>query len=55
MRLKGEVILLTGGASGLGRAVVNRLIEEGAQVGVLDRSPAGLAQVAWLWPAPGFV
>ena len=31
-RLKGEVVLITGGASGLGRAVVDRFVEEGAQV-----------------------
>jgi len=42
-RLEGEVALVTGGASGLGRAVVDRFIAEGARVAVLDRSAAGLA------------
>ena len=42
-RLKGEVVLITGGASGLGRAVVDRFVEEGAQVAVLDRSADRLA------------
>ena len=46
MRLRDEVILISGGASGLGRAVVDRLLEEGARVGVLDRSARGLAELA---------
>ena len=34
--LDGEVALITGGGSGIGRAVVDRYIEEGARVGVVD-------------------
>jgi len=34
--LEGEVALVTGGSSGIGRAVVDRYIEEGARVGVVD-------------------
>lgn len=45
MRLRDQVILISGGASGLGRAVVARLLEEGARVGVLDRSERGLADL----------
>ena len=45
MRLEGESILVTGGASGLGRAVVDCLLEEGARVGVLDRSEEGLSDL----------
>lgn len=44
-RLEGEAILVTGGASGLGRAIVDRFIAEGARVAVLDRSEARLAQL----------
>ncbi|WP_269894129.1 cis-2,3-dihydrobiphenyl-2,3-diol dehydrogenase [Mycobacterium hippophais] len=43
MRLKGEVALVTGGCAGLGRAIVDRFVSEGAYVAVLDRSPDGLA------------
>jgi len=39
-RLKDEVMLITGGASGLGKAIVTRFIREGAHVVVLDRSQA---------------
>jgi NAD(P)-dependent dehydrogenase (short-subunit alcohol dehydrogenase family) len=34
--LQGQVALVTGGGSGIGRAVVDRYVEEGAKVGVVD-------------------
>ena len=42
-RLDGQRVLVTGGASGLGSAIVERCVAEGAQVGVLDLSEPGLA------------
>lgn len=44
--LDGEVILVTGGATGLGRAIVERFREEGARLVVLDRAPERLAEAA---------
>jgi len=44
--LKGEAVLITGGASGLGRAIVDRFVEEGACVAVFDRSADRLDEVA---------
>ena len=38
--LDGQVALVTGGGSGIGRAVVARFIAEGAKVGVIDRLAA---------------
>lgn len=43
--LDGQVTLITGGGSGLGRALVDRFLAEGAQVAVLERSPEKVAQL----------
>jgi len=45
-RLEQQTVLVTGGASGLGLAIVERCIDEGANVGVLDRSAQGCATLA---------
>lgn len=45
--LRGRTALVTGGASGIGRAVAGRLARAGAEVLVLDRDEAGAKEVAY--------
>ncbi|MQA14613.1 MAG: SDR family oxidoreductase [Pseudonocardiaceae bacterium] len=42
----GRVAIVTGAASGMGRATAHLLVDEGAAVGVVDRDADGLARVA---------
>ena len=51
MRLDDVSAMVTGGASGLGRAVTERFVAEGARVVVLDRSEARLAELAAQYPS----
>jgi len=44
--LAGKRIVLTGGASGIGRAAALRLAEEGCVVGIFDLNEAGAAETA---------
>ena len=39
LRLEGRVAIITGGASGLGRATARRFAEEGADVVLADLNP----------------
>lgn len=46
-RLTGLRAVVTGGASGLGAAIVERLLDDGARVAVLDRDVTGAAAAAF--------
>jgi len=45
-RLDGKIALVTGGAAGMGYAIVERFLKEGARVVGADLDPAGLAPLA---------
>jgi len=44
--LQGQTALITGGGSGLGRALVERFLTEGARVAILEKSAEKVAQLA---------
>lgn len=54
MRLKGRRILVTGAASGIGRAIAAMFIAEGAGVAMLDRDAGRLEAEAVALGAPSF-
>lgn len=54
-RFSGINVLVTGGASGIGRATVRRLVREGAAVFAVDRDDEGLAETVADSIGPGRV
>lgn len=53
MRFEGQSVVVTGAASGLGRAVSQRLSSEGARVFGVDLNEAGLAETKEIVTAAG--
>jgi 2,3-dihydroxy-2,3-dihydrophenylpropionate dehydrogenase len=49
--LEGNVVLVVGGGSGIGRAVVDLFLEEGAHLGVLEIDPQKAKDLAKLGPS----
>lgn len=47
MKFSGKTIIVSGAASGIGKAVADRLLQEGAQVVGIDLSPATLSKPAY--------
>jgi len=48
--LSGSVVLVVGGATGIGRAVVDRYLDEGASVAVMDLDITPLENLEQAWP-----
>lgn len=43
-RFEGRCVIVTGGASGIGKATAVRFMDEGARVAIIDKSPGGCRQ-----------
>ena len=58
-RLAGKVAVVTGGARGIGRATVEKMLREGARVTFLendaDAGAAALGELSTVWPDIAFV
>ena len=50
MRFQDRTIIVTGGASGIGRATIERALEEGAAIVAVDQDAAGLQDLAAAHP-----
>ncbi|WP_409344850.1 SDR family NAD(P)-dependent oxidoreductase [Paenibacillus sp. MBLB4367] len=52
-RFSGQVVLVTGGSKGIGRAIANRFASEGARLAVLDYDREELAKAELEWKEAG--
>ena len=52
--LKGEVAVVTGAASGIGRALAQRIASAGVALALADKNEAGLAETAQMAASSGF-
>ncbi|HQQ71676.1 MAG TPA: SDR family NAD(P)-dependent oxidoreductase, partial [Alicycliphilus sp.] len=48
-RFAGKTAIVTGAAAGIGRAIAQRLVQEGAQISVWDVQPDKLAACQAVW------
>jgi 3-oxoacyl-[acyl-carrier protein] reductase len=51
--LKGKKAIVTGGTRGIGRAIVNLLVEEGCDIGICARTPAQVEEAVAAFKAKG--